>query len=271
VHTFIGGLVVWFALGLSQPVRAQPAVEGVGTVTAVQGTVTVTHEGSPASDPLRLRQALLPGDMLHTEVQARAKAMFQDDTMLVVAGQTTVILAEYLHDPDLQVRRMTLALSEGTVRALVGRAFAGVGSLFTLKAGGATVMAHAAYCVVWNTGQETGVANIGRTGAVSFTSGGRVVMVEPGQAAVAQTGRAPGPPKPLAREKTSRAGRAVADTELQDDLSSTLPNMAVQELEDELVACPPGSPPGGVCPRKAPAAAVSPATPPAVTSGAKRR
>lgn len=63
----------------------------------------------------------------------------------------------------------------------------------------------------------------------------------------------------------------IADTELQDDLSITLPNMAAQEFEEELIACPPGSPSGGICPRKAPAAAVSPATPPAVTSGAMRR
>jgi len=258
-------------LGVTASAWAQQAPEAIGVITAIQGVVSVEHRGSSTSVRLAVRQPLLVDDTIDTGAHAKVKALLHDDTMLAMGRQTRMKIDEYLHAPDQQVRRMTVHLAQGTIRTLVGRAFSGLGSTFVIRAGTANVIANAAYCVVWHHEQETGVVNIGSGGAVSFVAGGRVVILEPGFYSIARAGKPPSAAEPMSATAPPAVRQAVGDTEVGDDLGSTVNELAEQEIEEELRACPPDSPPGGICPRKPPPAALSPATPPAVTSGAKRR
>jgi FecR-like protein len=258
-------------LGASAVGWAQQEPESIGVATAVHGTVAVMHEGSSASVPLAVRQSIFTKDAIETVGQSKVKALFLDDTMLTMGPQTRVEISEYLHDADQHVRRMTVRLVHGTVRVLVGRTFAGPGSTFGVQIKTTSIIAGTAYCVVWSHEQETGVANIGKGGAVSFTAGGRLVSLEPGFYAMMQAGKLLSAPEPIKGKGPSIAGHAIVETEVKDDIGSAMNELADKEIEEELRACPPGSPPGGICPRATPPAALSPATPPAVTSGAKRR
>lgn len=258
-------------LGAGAVVWAQQGPKTIGVATAVQGTVSVMHAGSSVPAPLTVRQPLFTKDTIETGGQSKIKALFQDDTMLTVGPQTRVEIAEYLHDPDQHVRRMTMKLVHGTVRVLVGRAFAGLGSTVVVETGTASIIANTTYCVVWSNEQGTGAANIGTRGAVSFVAGGRLVMLEPGFYAMTQAGKPPSAPETMKGKAPSVAGHAIVETEVKDDIGSSMNELADRAIEEELRACPPGSPPGGICPRATPPAAFSPATPPAVTSGAVRR
>lgn len=258
-------------LGASAIVWAQQGPETIGVATAVQGVASVMHAGSSVPAPLTVRQSFFARDILETGGQSKVKALFQDDTMLTVGPQARAEIAEYLHAPDQHVRRMTVKLVHGTVRVLVGRAFAGLGSTFVVQTGTASIVANRAYCVVWSNEQGTGVANIGTGGAVSFVAGGRLVILEPGFYAIAQAGKPPSTPETMKGKSPSVATQAIAETEVKDDIGTSMNELADQEIEEELRACPPGSPPGGICPRAAPPAALPPTTPPAVTSGAVRR
>ena len=260
-----------FFLGAVAAAWAQQGPETIGQITAIRKAVSVVHAGSPAALPLATRQPLLVADTLQTGERARAQALFLDDTMLTLGPQTRLEISEYLHDPGQQIRRMTVKLAHGTVRALVGRAFPGLGSMFVVQTGTASIIAGTAYCTVWSHEGEIGVANIGTSGAVSFAAAGRVVMLEPGFYAIAQTGKPPGAAQPTNATAPPAVRQAIGETEMGDDLGSAVKELAEQAIEEELRACPPGSPPGGICPRKPPPAALSPATPPAVTSGAVRR
>jgi hypothetical protein len=271
MHLRVLAAVYGILLGASAVAWAQQGPETIGVATAVQGVVSVMHAGSPVPAPLAVRQSFFSGDIIETGGQSKAKALFQDDTMLAVGPQARVEIAEYLHAPDQHVRRMTVKLVHGTVRVLVGRAFAGLGSTFVVQTGTANIIANTAYCVVWSNEQGTGVANIGTGGAVSFVAGGRLVMLEPGFYAIAQAGKPPGVPETMKGKAPSVATHAIAETEVKDDIGSSMNELADREIEEELRACPPGSPPGGICPRAAPPAALPPTTPPAVTSGAVRR
>ncbi len=264
-------VVAGFCLGIVAAVWAQQEPEAIGVITTIQGTVSVKHQGSATSVRLAVRQPLRVHDAIETGVHSKVKALLHDDTMLALGPQTRTNIDEYLHAPDQQVRRMAVHLAQGTIRTLVGRAFSGLGSIFIVRAGTASVIANAAYCVVWHQEQETGVVNIGSGGAVSFVAGGRVVILEPGFYAIAPAGKPPGTSQPVNAKAPPVVRQAIDDTEVGDDLGATVNELVEQEIEEELRACPPGSPPGGICPRKAPPAALSPATPPAVTSGAKRR
>jgi hypothetical protein len=199
------------------------------------------------------------------------QAVFRDDTVLTLGPGARAEISEYLHDPEQHVRRMTVLLTQGTVRSLVGRVYSGVGSTFAIRTGDSAVLVNSAYCVVWRSAAETGVANVGSGGAVSFVTGGRVVILGPGTYAVAASGMPPGRAEMLGDRTPPIVRQAIRDTEVRDQLDAPVTELAEQEVEEELPSCPPGSPPGGICPRAVPPAAVSPATPPAVTSGAKQR
>jgi FecR-like protein len=258
-------------LGASTVIWAQQGSETIGVVAAVHGSASVMHAGAVAPARLAVRQTLSVNDAVETKEQAKVQTLFQDDTMLTMGQQTRVEIAEYLHDPDQHVRRMTVHLVHGTVRALVGRAFTGLGSMFTIHAGTANVLANTTYFVVWSNQHETGVVNIGAAGQVSFTSGGRIVMISSGYYSIALAGKPPSAPSATGSQLLPVISHAIADTEIKDSGRAITNELADKTIEDELRTCPPGSPPGGICPRKPPSPAIPPATPPAVTSGATRR
>lgn len=263
----IGGL----ALGMVAAGWAQQGTESIGVTTAVHGVVSVMHAGSSVPAPLAIRQSVFSKDTIETGRQSKVKALFQDDTMLTMGPQTSLEIAEYLRDSDQNTRHMTVKLVRGTVRVLVGRAFTGLGSTFVVQTGTTSIIANATYCVVWSNEQGTGVANIGTSGAASFMAGDHRVVLEPGFYAMAPSGKPPSAPEPMKGKTPSVTGHAIVETEVKDDIGSTMNELADKEIEEELRACPPGSPPGGICPRKPPSPAIPPATPPAVTSGATRR
>lgn len=267
------GLVVaaGFCLGAIGAAWAQQGPDTIGEVAVVQKAVSVIHAGSSTALPLTKREPLRVADTLQTGEQARAQVLFRDDTVLTLGPKTRVDISEYLHDPAQQVRRVTLTLAQGTVRALVGRAFSGLGSTFVIRASGVTVITHAAYCVVWRIKHDTGIANIGSKGAVSVVAEGRVLMLEPGSYMIVPAGKPPGGAEPGGAKAPPVVRQVIGETEVGEHLGAVANELAEQEVEEELPSCPPGSPPGGICPRKPPPAAFPPATPPAVTSGAARR
>ena len=271
-HRWLCGVAGGIALAMAAVAGwAQQEPDAIGVITTIRGTVSVEHSGSPISVRLAIRQPLLVNDAINVAAHSKVKALLHDDTMLAMGQQTRMKIDEYLHAPDQQVRRMVVHLEQGTMRVLVGRAFSGLGSTFVIRAGTANVIANAAYCVVWRHEEETGVANIGSGGAVSFMAGGRVVILEPGFYSIAQAGKPPSAEAPMSAKAPPVVREAIGETEVGDDLGSTANELAEQEIEEELRACPPDSPPGGICPRQSPPAALPPVTPPAVTSGAAHR
>lgn len=271
-HRWLCGAAGGMALGMVAATGwTQQGPESIGVITATQGTVAVEHKGSSTSMRLAVRKPLLVHDAIGTGAHSKVKALLHDDTVLTLGQQTRMKIDEYLHAPDQQVRRMEVHLAQGTLRALVGHAFSGLGSTFVIRTGAASVIVNAAYCIAWRHEHETGVVNIGSNGAISFVAEGRVVILEPGFYSIAQAGRPPSAAEPMSPKAPPAVRKAIGETEIGDDLGSAVNELAEQAIEEELRTCPPGSPPGGICPRKSPPAALPPATPPAVTSGATRR
>src|SRR5207247_5895166 len=131
-------------------------------------------------------------------------------SMLTVGENSRVEVNEFIYDPANDQRSTVLRLVQGKARALVGKLFAGLGSRFEVHTPTAVAAARGTYFVVWieekasqkmgmnETGTVrpvslqglevaelqvggTGVANIGSSGNVAFTSGGQTVVVPPGK------------------------------------------------------------------------------------------
>ncbi len=250
---------------------AQQGPDAVGEVITARGAATFIRGGESAPAKLMVRQPLFVYDRIDTGDQAALKALFRDDSLLTMGERTRLELAEYVYDADRQIRRVTLKLTHGMVRALVGQAFTDPMSMFSIQAGSATVTVRATYFVVWIDQEGTGVANIGTAGLVQFAAGGQNMTVPPGHFSIAPAGQPPRIAQPSTGAVPASVSRAIVATDVKEDVGSVINELADQTVEDELPSCPPGSPPGGLCPRKPPPSGLPPATPPAVTSGAVRK
>jgi hypothetical protein len=191
------------------------AVNPVGQVTAVQGKVLVAHSGGSNALRINVPDEIVPHDVIQTDNRARSKILFQDDTLLTIGENSIVEIAEHTYDSSVDIRSVTLKLAQGKLRALVGRIFGGQGSKFIVRTPTAFAASQGTYFVVWTDGTMSGVANIGTTGQVSFTSGSRTVVLNPGQFTVAAAHAAPAPVSSLVGAPVD-INQAVASTEFKE-------------------------------------------------------
>jgi len=150
-------------------------------------------------------------DVIQTQNESRARALFQDDSMLTVGENSRVEIDEYIYNPEVNVRRAIVKLMQGQVRALVSKVFKANGSKFEIHTPSAVAAARGTYFTVWVENGLSGIINIGEKGRVDFTSGGMTVAVDPGYFSIAHEGQAPSVPLPhhLGQNDNDESGAAV--------------------------------------------------------------
>jgi len=214
-RTFVGWLGVLLILLAPPGWGHDAAVNPVGQITAMQGGVMVTHPGDTNPVRVSMPHELVPHDVISTGVRARSKILFQNDTLLTIGENSMVEIVEHIYDSSVDTRSVTLRLREGKVRALVGPIFGRKGAKFSVRTPTAFVASQGAYFAVWTDGLRSGVANIGTTGHVSFTSGDRTVVLNSGQFTVAAAHIAPAAPS-LVFGAPADVKQAVVSTEFTE-------------------------------------------------------
>src|SRR3989475_1375134 len=239
-------LGIGMTLAIGWPVGAQGLTQqAIGFYLTVIGKPTVVHVGQPAAMPVKLRESVYFKDVIETQADSRAKALFDDDSILTVGENSRVEISEYIYDSANDQRSTVVRLLQGKARVLVGKLFAGLGSRFEVHTPTAVAAARGTYFVVWNeekAGQKmgmmqigtvrpvsfqgievaelqaggTGVANIGSSGNVGFTSGGQTVEVPPGMFSFAPPGAPPFIPAGITAGAPPGVLGAIHGTELLD-------------------------------------------------------
>ncbi len=233
--------------------------QAIGLYMAVIGKTTVVHVGQPAATPVKLREIVYFKDVIETQANSRAKALFEDDSILTVGENSRVEISEYTYDPANNQRSTVLRLLQGKARVLVGKLFAGLGSKFEVHTPTAVAAARGTYFVVWNeekAGQKmgmmqigtvrpvsfqgievaelqaggTGVANIGSSGNVAFISGGQTVEVPPGMFSFAPPGAPPFTPAGITAGAPPGVLGAIHGTELLDAPLQESPSQALMAV-----------------------------------------
>lgn len=204
-------LLTWITAGHAGPLRV------IGQVAAVQGEAVVAHSGETGSTRVRVPDDVLAHDVIQTDAQSKVKMLFHDDTLLTIGDSTLVEIAE--HDSTgLEAGTVTVKLEKGKVRALVGRVYAGQGSLFLVRTPTAFAAAQGTYFVVWTDGGTSGAANIGTGGQVVFNSGNRTVTLAPGEFSVTSRDGAPAQPAALGNVAPAAVYQILAGTEFKEPL-----------------------------------------------------
>jgi hypothetical protein len=170
--------------------------DGIGFYTTVLGQASVTHPGEARVLPVKLYDEVWFKDVIQTQNESRARALFQDDSMLTVGENSRVEIDEYIYNSEANVRQAIVKLMQGQVRALVSKVFKANGSRFEIHTPSAVAAARGTYFTVWVENGQSGIINIGEKGRVDFTSGGMTVAVDPGFFSIAYEGQAPSVPLP---------------------------------------------------------------------------
>ncbi|WP_447979290.1 FecR domain-containing protein [Candidatus Nitrospira bockiana] len=213
---------------LAPAVTSHAGTKSIGIFATVEGAVTVSRETTPAPRPVKYQDEIILRDVIETQRRAYAKVLFEDDTLLSVPEHSRIQISEHVYDPARGVRSAIVQLTQGAVRALVGRVFTGAGSRFEVHTATAVAAARGTYFVVWvEPHQTTGLANIGDKGDVAFTAGGETIIVKPGYYSVAHPGAVPTPPVPL-DHSVHEVKQVIAATDCPDSVIEESPKTALR-------------------------------------------
>jgi len=123
-----------FILSASAPSwGAEADDQPIGSITAIEGEVWLGHEGEKALYPAMLGDPIYRKDHIQTERGSRVQILFEDESLLNLAENTTIQITEHIYSPEENRRSSVFRIMMGKVRAIVGRYFAGAGSRYRVS------------------------------------------------------------------------------------------------------------------------------------------
>jgi len=106
--------------------------EPIGSITAMDGEVCLGREGEKTLYPAMLGDSVYLKDHIQTEKDSRVQILFQDESLLNLAENTTIQITEYIYSPKENRRLVVIQVLMGRIRGIVGRYF-GSGSRYIIS------------------------------------------------------------------------------------------------------------------------------------------
>jgi hypothetical protein len=129
VMALVGLFLLFSASASSWAVNDQP----IGSITAIEGEVFLSHRGDTAAFPAMLGDPIYLYDHIQTEKQSRVQLLFEDESLLNLAENTYIQITEHIYSPEENRRSSVFRIMMGKVRAIVGRYFSGAGSRYRVS------------------------------------------------------------------------------------------------------------------------------------------
>ena len=93
----------------------------VGRFTLAEGQVNLLKQGKLPALPAKVQDGVEPGDVIRTKSKSRAQVQFVDDTIITLAPESRVAVADYFYDEAQGQRRAVVRLFRGLVHTAVTR------------------------------------------------------------------------------------------------------------------------------------------------------
>jgi hypothetical protein len=93
----------------------------VGRFTVLEGQVDLLQGGKLPAAAAKVPDPVAPGDVIRTKSRSRAQLRFVDDSVLTLAPETRVAIADYLYDGPQGQRRAVLKIFRGLAHTVVTR------------------------------------------------------------------------------------------------------------------------------------------------------
>jgi len=111
--------IILTIVGLAAPLTAHAAV--VGRFTQVVGQVDLLKQGKIPALAAKFQDGVEPGDVIRTKTKAKAQLAMVDDSIITLAPESRLGIADYQYDPVRQERRAVLRLFRGMMQTVVNR------------------------------------------------------------------------------------------------------------------------------------------------------
>jgi len=112
-------LILLTLVALAIPLTAHASV--VGRFTLIKGQVDVLKDGKLPAVSARVQDGVEPGDVIRTKSGAKAQLSMVDASVITVAPESRLAIADYRYDPDRGERRAVVRLLRGLVHTVVNR------------------------------------------------------------------------------------------------------------------------------------------------------
>ena len=112
-------VIIFILAALAIPLTAHAAV--VGRFTLIKGQVDVLKGGKVPGIPAKVQDGVEPGDVIRTKSGAKAQLSMVDASVITLAPESRLAVADYHYDPARGERRAVLRLFRGLVHTVVNR------------------------------------------------------------------------------------------------------------------------------------------------------
>ena len=114
-----GGLIALLLLALILPASLHAAV--VGRFSLVTGQVDLLKGGKLPAISAKMEGGVEPGDIIRTKSRAKAQLTMVDNSVITLAPESRLAVADYQYDPAQGSRRAVVRLFRGLVHTVVNR------------------------------------------------------------------------------------------------------------------------------------------------------
>ncbi len=113
------GLIALLLLALILPASLHAAV--VGRFSLIVGQVDLLKGGKLPAISAKMEAGVEPGDIIRTKSRAKAQLAMVDDSVITLAPESRLAIADYQYTPARQERRAVVRLFRGLVHTVVNR------------------------------------------------------------------------------------------------------------------------------------------------------
>ena len=112
-------VIILTLAALVVPLTSHAAV--VGRFSLVRGEVDVLKAGKIPAIPAKFQDGVEVGDIIRTKAKAKAQLTMVDDSVITLAPETRLAIADYQYNPVREERRVVLRAFRGLVHTVVNR------------------------------------------------------------------------------------------------------------------------------------------------------
>ena len=112
-------VIIFILAALAIPLTAHAAV--VGRFTLIKGQVDLLKGGKVPGIPAKVQDGVETGDVIRTKTGAKAQLSMVDASVITLAPESRLAIADYQYNPARGERRAVLRLFRGLVHTVVNR------------------------------------------------------------------------------------------------------------------------------------------------------
>jgi hypothetical protein len=112
-------VIILTLMALMAPLTAHAAV--VGRFSLIVGQVDLLKAGKLPAESAKMEGGVEPGDIIRTKSRAKAQLTMVDNSVITLAPESRLAIADYQYNPAQESRRAVVRLFRGLVHTVVNR------------------------------------------------------------------------------------------------------------------------------------------------------